>query len=259
MQVPACPPQWLVPQWPAPAWVRALCSTRDGGVSLPPYDSFNLGDHVQDDMDAVASNRQRLAEATGMRPVFLQQVHGVDVAQVDGASPTTGLVADASFTADAGTGCVVMVADCLPVLLAHRSKRLVGAAHAGWRGLAGGVLEQLLRSLQTQAGTSEPHDWLAWLGPCIGQDAFEVGEEVREAFLALDPQAGRHFGQGLQPGKWQADLAGLARSRLTALGIEVHGNDGTVDWCTFSQPARFYSYRRAARTGRFAAAIWMVD
>lgn len=260
---PAIPADWIQPQWPAPQGVRALFTTRAGGVSAAPFDSFNLGDHVQDDPEAVTRNRAVLASVAGVHPVFLQQVHGCDVLPLESTS-ADGQVADACFSTTRGVACTVMVADCLPVLFSHRSLPLVGAAHAGWRGLAGaegvGVLERLLQAmdaaLQRQhAGT--PADWIAWLGPCIGQSAFEVGDEVREAFSMHHAGAAQYFGQGVRPGKWQADLAGLARHRLQAMGVEVHGNDSSAAWCTFSQPQRFYSYRRASRTGRMAAAVWL--
>ena len=262
---PAIPADWIQPQWPAPLGVQALFTTRAGGVSQPPFDSCNLGDHVQDDPAAVALARDRLAQAGGMHPVFLQQVHGCEALRLDAAS-ADGQVADACFSTVPGVACTVMVADCLPVLFSHRTVPLVGAAHAGWRGLAGtggsGVLEALLQAMNTQLRHRHPDagpDWLAWLGPCIGQAAFEVGDEVRDAFVAHDALSAQLFMPGVREGKWQADLAGLARRRLMAQGVEVHGNDGSAAWCTFSQPGRFYSYRRAPRTGRMAAAVWLAD
>lgn len=230
---------------------------------MPPYDGFNLGDHVHDDPAAVADNRRRLAQAGGMHPVFLQQVHGCEALLLGATSPD-GQVADACFSDEPGVACTVMVADCLPVLFCHRSVPLVGAAHAGWRGLAGvdgiGVLERLLQAMTARLQQLHPGivpDWLAWLGPCIGQAAFEVGDDVREAFCAHKASAAEHFLPGVRAGKWQADLAGLARQRLQALGVEVHGNDRAAAWCTFSQPERFYSYRRSPQTGRMAAAVWL--
>lgn len=252
-------PGFFMPDWPAPAGVRALCTTREGGASAAPFDSFNLGDHVRDDPAAVAANRQRLATAVApARPVFLQQVHGVGVVVLNPAT-ADGTVADAAVVSGPGVAATIMVADCLPVLLAHRSGRAVAAAHAGWRGLAGGVLEAAVLALRESAGQG---DTVAWLGPAIGPTAFEVGDEVRVAFMQHDAAAGRFFMPTGTLGKWLADLPGLARQRLKAAGVaSVHGNDGSADWCTVGQPSRFFSHRRdAARlgsTGRFAACVWL--
>lgn len=263
---------WLVPEWPAPAHVRALCTTRSGGQSLPPYDSLNLGDHVGDAPPAVAANRQALREALDTRPVFLRQVHGRGVVRLD-AQTQDGAEADACIAAQRGVACTIMVADCLPVLLTDLAGTAVAAAHAGWRGLAGeqgaGVLEsahgQLRGELQQRSGQSA--ELVAWLGPCIGPDAFEVGPEVRAAFVAHDAQAGAMFrarpGTGSNAaGKWLADLAGLARLRLQALGItRIHGNDSSPAWCTVGNASRFFSHRRDSAalggSGRFAACIWL--
>ena len=260
----AAPHDWLVPMWPAPAWVGAMMSSRSGGVSSAPYDHMNLGDHVQDDSVAVAHNRQILQEATGVRSVFLQQVHGVDAIALDEHSPETdrSLQADASYTQANGVACTIQVADCLPVLICHAHHRIVGAAHAGWRGLAGqqgkSALEQLLRHMRMQCPHADASGWMAWLGPCIGPKVFEVGNEVRNAFLLADTQAKRHFLPSHAPGKWLADLPGLARQHLAALNVQaVFGNNGSDDWCTFSRPERFFSYRRDGRTGRMAATVWL--
>ena len=254
-------PQVLTPAWHLPPGVRALCTTRAGGVSLPPFDSFNLGDHVRDDPAHVAANRARLAGLTApARPVFLQQVHGTRVLrlQADEAhvAASQGAQADACLTTEPGVACTIMVADCLPVLFAHASGRAVAAAHAGWRGLAGGVLEATVQALVDAAG---PGTVSAWLGPCIGPSAFEVGDEVREAFGASEEALACFVPQG--HGKWLADLPALARSRLQQAGVaELHGNDGTPAWCTVTQASVFFSHRRdAARlgsTGRMAACIW---
>ncbi len=249
----------FAPEWPAPAGVRALCTTRAGGVSAAPFDGFNLGDHVRDEPRAVATNRAALADLTApARPVFLQQVHGTAVRTLDAATPD-GTVADAALATTPGVVATIMVADCLPVLFAHASGQAVAAAHAGWRGLAGGVLEATLGALRDAAG---PGELIAWLGPAIGPTAFEVGDEVRTAFVAADPAAHGHFRAHATPGKWWADLPALARRRLLAAGAaSVHGNDSGTAWCTVSQPSRFFSHRRdAARlgsTGRFAACIWL--
>ena len=248
----------FTPEWPAPAGVRALCTTRDGGVSAAPFDSFNLGDHVRDEPAAVAANRAALAGLTApARPVFLQQVHGTACIPLDATTPD-GAVADAALVTAPGVAATIMVADCLPVLFAHASGQAVAAAHAGWRGLASGVLEATLQALRAAAG---PGEVIAWLGPAIGPTAFEVGDEVHAAFVAADPAARAHFRTHTKPGKWWADLPALARQRLRSAGVaSVHGNDGSAAWCTVSQPSRFFSHRRDASrlgsTGRFAACIW---
>ena len=264
----------LVPDWPAPPNVRALFTTRDGGASQAPWDSFNLGDHVGDAAPDVATNRHRLASwltrgAAPVRPVFLQQVHGTEVCRLTDDMPD-GTVADACVTTQVGLACTVMVADCLPVLLTDAQGRAVAAAHAGWRGLAAGVLERSVESLRQAVhpagtgGAGESKVLLAWLGPCIGPTAFEVGDEVRRAFVAHDPQAATAFeARPARPGFWWADLPRLARQRLASVGVTaVSGNDGSAEWCTVSQPSRFFSHRRdAARfgsTGRMAACVWRV-
>ncbi|MBC5785956.1 peptidoglycan editing factor PgeF [Ramlibacter sp. USB13] len=241
----------MTPEWPLPAGVRSCCSERAGGVSAPPWDTLNLGDHVGDDPLAVAENRRRFAMQLGARPVFLKQVHGRGVVRLD-TDTADGTEADACWTTQRGVACTMMVADCLPVLLTDRNGDVVGAAHCGWRGLAGGVLEALHAQMRG-AGAGE---LLAWLGPCIGPGAFEVGAEVRDAFLAPDPEAGPLFRPHAQ-GKFLADLPGLARRRLAALGVPaVHGNDGSAAWCTVGNPSRFFSHRRDRVSGRFAAAVW---
>lgn len=253
----------IAPDWPAPPNVHSLLSLREGGVSRAPFDSLNLGDHVGDDPAAVAENRRRFAAAIAARPVFLRQVHGNRVVRLDRASKD-GLEADACWTREPGVACTIMVADCLPVLLADREGCAVAAAHCGWRGLAGqegrGVLEVLWESFWPQLaatpGEAAPRT-LAWLGPCIGPGAFEVGPEVKAAFEASSPGASMRF--RLAPsGQWLADLPGLARDRLRALDITRHyGNDGSADWCTVTDPSRFFSHRRDRRSGRFAASIWL--
>ncbi len=249
------PMDTFLPQWPAAPRVRALCSTRSGGVSAPPWDSLNLGDHVGDDPAAVASNRRRYAARLGVRPVFLRQVHGTESVELAADTPD-GTQADACCTRAAGVACTIMVADCLPVLLADVRGGLVGAAHAGWRGLLGqggqGVLESALQPFDA-ART------LAWLGPCIGPGAFEVGPEVREAYTAHDTGCARFF-RPAASGKWLADLPGLARQRLQRLGLpldRIHGNDGSPGWCTVTQASRFFSHRRDRVSGRLAASIWL--
>ena len=253
------PQGWIVPDWPLPSNVRALCTDRTGGQSQPPYDSLNLGDHVGDAPEAVAANRTVFAQAIGARPIYLHQVHGRRAAVLHGDEPD-GIEADACITSAAGLACTIMVADCLPVLLALRDGSAVAAAHAGWRGLAGdrqaGVLEAVWQGLQEHSA-ARADDTMAWLGPCIGPDAFEVGPEVLAAFAAHAPEAASLFRpQGA--GKWRADLQGLARQRLRALGItRVYGNDGGPDWCTVANPSRFFSHRRDRVSGRFAASVWI--
>ena len=249
--------------WPAPGGVRALCSTREGGVSAGPYASLNLGDHVGDDPAAVAENRRRFAAAMDARPVFLQQVHGFEAVELTSATPH-GTQVDACWTRERGVACTIMVADCLPVLLTDRAGTCVAAAHCGWRGLAGangrGVLEALWEAWWPQVARdaqAAARETLVWLGPCIGPTAFEVGGEVKAAFEAVDANASRRF-KPASPGKWFADLPALARDRLRALGIaDVHGNDGGAAWCTVSDPSRFFSHRRDRVSGRLAAAVWL--
>lgn len=247
-------PDWLVPGWPAPPGIRALCTTRAGGVSTGPYASLNLGEHVGDLPASVAANRERLARAIGARPVFLRQVHGTDVAVLDAAT-ADDTEADAACTAHAGLACTVMVADCLPVLLTDAQGRRVAAAHAGWRGLASGVLSRAVQSFED--GEGRRGELMAWLGPCIGPDAFEVGDEVKAQFEAAEGEADRCFKPAGTPGKWLADLPALARLRLQTLGVrQIHGNDGSKAWCTVSNPSRFFSYRRERTSGRLAALVW---
>lgn len=262
------PADWLVPDWPAPASVRALFTTRTGGISCPPFDSFNLGDHVRDVPAHVQANRERLRGVLDARPVFLQQVHGTAVVTLMPDTPD-GTQADACLSTRTGQACTIMVADCLPVLITNDAGTVVAAVHAGWRGLAGeggqGVLEttltQVLRT-HSEVGLCA-QQLMAWLGPCIGPTAFEVGSEVRDAFLVSDPEVDQAFVPTNIPGKYQADLAALARLRLRALGLtRIYGNDSSPVWCTATQPSRFFSHRRdAARlgsTGRMAACIWRV-
>ena len=249
----------IFPDWPAPANVKSLQTTRTGGVSQAPYHSLNLGDHVGDEANAVATNRKIFSDAVGARPVFLKQVHGRNVMWLTADTPDD-CSADGAFATTRGVACTMMVADCLPVLLTTTDARVVGAAHAGWRGLAGtdgrGILESVCEAMFTETG-AKPADTLAWLGPCIGPDAFEVGPEVRAAFDADDAAASALFTPHGQ-GKYLADLAGLARMRLQALGItQVFGNDSTREWCTVSNASRFFSHRRDRVSGRFAAAIWL--
>ncbi|MEH3085824.1 MAG: peptidoglycan editing factor PgeF [Xylophilus ampelinus] len=262
---------WLHPGWPAPASVRALFTDRSGGVSQGCHAGLNLGAHVGDLPESVAANRERLAAAIGQRPVFLEQVHGTDVAVLDGDRPgppalRAHAVADAAATSEPGAVCTIMVADCLPVLLTDRGGRAVGAAHAGWRGLLGqrgsGVIERTADAVARLAGCAAS-DLIAWLGPCIGPGEFEVGPDVRDAFVQADARAADRFvAVPGADGQWLADLPGLARQRLASLGIAAWGNDGGDGWCTVRQPSRFFSHRRDSRrlggSGRMAACIWIV-
>lgn len=242
----------LEPCWAAPAQVRTAFSLRSGGASEPPWDTLNLGVHVGDDPSAVLENRRRLANALRLpsEPVWLDQVHGKDVIEVDERSrPAAGIRprADAIVTRTPGIVLAIQVADCLPVLFSSRDGRVLGAAHAGWRGLAAGVLEATVTAMATP-----PSDLVAWLGPSIGPAHFEVGDEVREAFLASQPGAASAFKPNPK-GRWQCDLPALARQRLAALGLmRVDGGE----WCTSADPVRFFSHRRDQKTGRMAALIW---
>jgi polyphenol oxidase len=253
----------LRPEWPAPAAVSALMSTRRGGVSAAPFDSLNLrppdlGGDAVDEPEAVLENQRRFGQALGARPVWLNQVHGHTVVRLtaDHLRPGAGLpVADASVCTEAGIACTVLVADCLPVLLCSADGRGVAAAHAGWRGLAAGVIDHTVAAL-CEAAACPPGALLAWLGPCIGQPAFEVGEDVLQAFgadpLAPDLQLFLPSPRADGSLRWRANLAALARRRLAALGVvQVSGGS----WCTVADDSRFFSFRRQARTGRMAAAI----
>jgi polyphenol oxidase len=254
--------QVLLPEWPAPARVRAAFTLRSGGVSAPPFDSLNVGVHVGDEPVAVTENRERVRRHLRLpaEPAWIEQVHGTDVLDLGSAAgaalpdatpdqpamPRT--TADAVLARRAGQVCVVQVADCLPVLFASRDTPAVAAAHAGWRGLAAGVLEATVNRLDCA-----PARLLAWLGPAIGPGHFEVGEEVRAAFSERDAGAAVAFVANAR-GRWQCDLAALARRRLAAIGVKaVYGGS----WCTYADPARFFSYRRDGRCGRMAALIWL--
>lgn len=265
-----CPESWMWPQEGLPAGVRMVFTSREGGVSEAPFDSLNLGDHVRDQAPAVAINRARLQAVLGVKPVFLKQVHGTEVVSLTGETPD-GTEADACVSDQPGVACAIMVADCLPVVFAHASGQVVAAAHAGWRGLAAGVLERcfdtfvdtVLRAYPyTQRSEIAAQTW-AWMGPCIGPQAFEVGAEVRQAFVEQCAEDGACF--EAVPGtasKHLANLSGLARLRLQRMGLSaVDGNDGSPSWCTVSQASRFFSHRRDAvalgSTGRMAACIWI--
>ncbi len=239
-------PDFLIPDWPAPASVRALQTTRSGGISLAPWNSFNLGAHVGDDPRHVAENRLLLSSALPAEPLWLNQVHGISVA--DAVTDPAGIAADAAVAHAPGAVCVVMTADCLPVLFCDRAGSVVAAAHAGWRGLAAGVLEATIASMGVP-----PERLLAWLGPAIGPENFEVGDEVRAAFLGDDPAASGAF-KAKSSGKWLADIYQLARLRLQRAGVlSISGGQ----WCTVADAERFFSYRRDGVTGRMATLIWL--
>ena len=238
-------PDWIVPDWPAPANVKALITTRAGGVSKGPFASFNLGLRTGDDPQAVAANRDRLNSLLPQQPSWLRQVHGTSVIEADTLAGRPE--ADAGIARRPGTVCAVLVADCIPVLLADRAGTTIAIAHAGWRGLAGGVIENTARRMAV-----DPRGLIAYLGPGIGPGAFEVGADVRDAFLACDADAAAAFTPHAA-GKWLADLFLLARQRLRRAGVgEIHG--GAL--CTYSNARRFFSYRRERTTGRMAALIW---
>jgi polyphenol oxidase len=257
---------WIVPHWPAPAHVRAVCTTRSGGVSCAPYASLNLGRHVGDSFEAVQGNRALFQTSRGVPTVFLNQVHGTDVLELQPNTPDNS-TADGCFTRQPGLACTVMVADCLPILLCaiHNGVGVqVAAVHAGWRGLVGvageGIIESAYKRFKPLALMSSAQaaiKIIAWLGPCIGPTAFEVGDEVRDAFVAGQAEAVACF-ESRTGERWLADLPALARARLHALGISgVYGNDSSLPWCTVSNPLRFFSHRRDRVSGRQAASIWL--
>lgn len=236
----------ITPGWPAPPNVHAAATTRQGGVSQPPYNSLNLGDHVGDDPAAVAENRRRLREALALpaEPRWLNQVHGV--CAVDATDVAAPCKADASISRQPGVVCAVLTADCLPLLLCDRVGTRVAAVHAGWRGLLDGIVETTV----AQLGSDE---LLAWLGPAIGPAAFEVGDEVRDAFISADTTASEAFIPS-PGGRWLADIYALARGRLHRAGVDaIYGGEH----CTYTEAERFYSYRRDGVTGRMASLVWL--
>lgn len=247
---------WIEPEWPAPPSVRSCITTRAGGVSLPPYDANNLGLHVGDDPLRVAQNRQQLGERLelSMSPQWLEQVHGISV--VEARSDGRVRTADGSFSREPGMACLVMTADCLPILLCDRQGTQVAALHCGWRSLAGGICEQGIATFDAPVS-----DLMAYLGPAISQAHFEVGIDVLNAFFAAARSAehaddiAAAFLPGRRPLHFQADIYALARAELKSLGLTaVYGGDG----CTVSESNRFYSYRRDHTTGRMASLIWLV-
>ena len=238
----------IAPEWPAPRRVRAVSTTRGGGVSAAPYDSLNLAHHVGDEADCVAENRRRLCAQLGIdfEPSWLNQVHGAQVVMASAASPYP--VADAAVSDQAGFACVILTADCLPVVFASTDGTRIAAAHAGWRGMAAGVLEATIAALAVP-----PRELVVWLGPAIGPGHFEVGAEVRTAFVNLDPAAAAAFRVN-ERGRWQADLYRLARQHLNRLGVDAIYGGGR---CTFEEADAFFSYRRDGQCGRMATLIWI--
>lgn len=239
----------MTPQWPAPSRVRACSTQRQGGISTSPWDALNLGGHVGDNPDAVARNRQLLLEEAGLpaMPQWLDQVHGTEAVRLT-AGGSTPLRADACITNQPGVVCAIMTADCLPVLFCSQDGTEVAAAHAGWRGLCAGVLENTLAQFR-----SPPDQIHAWLGPAIGPDAFEVGAEVRQAFMAQDPRAVQAFRPSGD--RFYADIGLLAQMRLQAAGVN---SISASSRCTFTQRDDFFSFRRDGITGRMATLIWLL-
>lgn len=248
---------FIMPNWPAPTHVKALQTTRTGGVSCAPYASLNLGAHVNDDPIAVAHNRQLLSPYLPSEPIWVNQVHGTDV--IDAASSSCLQSADASFTHQCNIVCVTMTADCLPLLLCDKAGTVVAAVHAGWRGLCDGVIEAAITKMQVPA-----HEVLVWLGPAIGPDAFEVGDDVRAQFIAKDSQATLAF--KASGSKWLCNMYMLAKQRLNTIGVtQIYGASDSAEtaenltnaFCTYSDEARFFSFRRENVTGRMASMIWL--
>lgn len=242
-------PGWIIPEWPAPESVRAVMTTREGGVSLAPFNAMNTATHVGDDPRAVQRNRSILGQWLPGEPVWLNQVHGIAVANADACHPVPP-DADASVARWPEQVCVVQTADCLPVLCCDVHGRVVAAAHAGWRGLAAGVLEATIQRMSVPADTI-----LVWMGAAIGPAHFEVGEDVRQTFVGQHAHAAHAF-RSTREGKWLADIYLLARIRLEAVGVKQIFGGGL---CTYADAARFYSYRRERQTGRMSSLIWLQD
>ncbi len=244
---------WIIPEWPSPANVKALFTTRNGGVSQDvegKYAELNLGDHVEDDLVLVQQNRQLLRNCLPSGPCWLKQVHGSKFIWADKLNNENHDVeADAALSRTQEVVCAVLVADCLPILLCNQGGSVVGAIHAGWRGLASGVIENAVHGMNCRVS-----DLIAWLGPAISSQYFEVGDEVRDIFIDQDDQSSLAFFTAADNGKWLADIFLLAKQRLLNLGINRIYGGGE---CTYSNPTRFYSYRRDKRTGRMAALIWL--
>jgi polyphenol oxidase len=249
---------FILPNWPAPANVHALQTTRgkanrEAGCSLAPYDNLNLGDHVKDNPMHVAQNRQLLSQFLPSEPAWLNQTHSIQV--VNATNTSCALDADASFSTQKNVVCVVMTADCLPVLLCDVNGKVVSAVHAGWRGLCDGALEAIIHEV-CRAADIESNQLMAWLGPAIGSKAFEVGAEVRQQFMAKDAKAEAAF--KVHGDKWLCDLYAIATQRLNNLGVtQIYGGGHDKDWCTFTDKENFFSFRRDGVTGRMATLIWL--
>ena len=254
---------FITPNWPAPANVKALQTTRTGGISLTPYDSFNLGSHVNDRSIHVAHNRQLLNQYLPSEPIWLNQVHGINV--IDAANTSCAAdsgyadcvpIADASYATRKNVVCVTMTADCLPILLCDQAGTAVASIHAGWRSLCDGVIEATIAKMG-----AESSQLMAWLGPAIGPDAFEVGAEVRAQFMAKDAQAKLAFkkqSENQAQDKWLCDMYKIATQRLNKLGVtQIYGGGQDEDWCTHTDDGRFFSFRRDGLTGRMATLIWL--
>lgn len=240
----------IIPRWPAPANVRAMQTTRVGGISVAPYDTLNLGMHVEDNPLNVARNRQLLNAYVPTEPVWLNQVHGISV--IDAGATSCVPDADAVFSKSRGAVCAVMTADCLPLLFCNRAGTVVAATHAGWRGLCDGVIEATIDAMQVP-----PDSLMAWLGPAIGPQAFEVGEEVRQEFMAQQSEAKDAFVPA-GDGKWLGNMYRLAQLRLGRKGVtEIYGGGIDQDFCTYTDASRFFSFRRDGKTGRMASLIWL--
>ena len=265
----------FTPDWSLPARVQAFMTVRAGGVSRPPFNTLNLGDHVGDDPSDVVENRRRLCGRLGIQTAFLRQVHGEAVQHLTASTvDSPSLVADIAISTAPRVAATIMVADCLPLLFAHQRLPVVAAAHAGWRGLAGagtqrgadgqGVIAQTINAIAATTGQSMPdaaRELTVWLGPAIGPDAFEVGEDVRAAFLARTPGDADAFVPRPTPSKYLADLPLIARRKLRAMGVStICGNDSSAAWCTVTQADRYFSHRRdqnSGGSGRLAALIWL--
>lgn len=246
---------FIIPNWPAPANVKALQTTRIGGVSHAPYASLNLAAHVNDDALAVAKNRQLLSPYLPSEPVWVNQVHGIEV--IDAAQSTCVQNADASYTTKPNVVCVTMTADCLPVLLCDKAGTIVAAVHAGWRGLCDGAIEAAVEKMPV-----DKSEIIAWLGPAIGAKAFEVGDDMRQQFILRDSRAEQAFkacGEQSVNQKWLCDIYMLAKQRLHQIGVtEIYGGSVNEDFCTYTDEAHFFSFRRDNVTGRMASLIWLI-
>lgn len=245
---------FIIPNWPAPANVKALQTTRNGGISAAPYNSLNVGEHVKDNPLHVAQNRQLLSQFLPSEPVWLNQIHGIDV--IDAAATSCAPSADASYTTRKNVVCVTMTADCLPILLCDQAGTAAASIHAGWRSLCDGVIEATVKQMPVDSS-----QLMAWLGPAIGPNAFEVGGEVRAQFMAKDAKAELAFkkhGDNQEQYKWLADIYQIAVQRLSNLGItQIYGGGQNEPWCTYTDEDRFFSFRRDGATGRMATLVWL--